>query len=232
MVKPLRAGLLLSRTPVITPEPGAFLKSYYNYMTELERRLMWTFPSYFYFKRGTLAQRRYNDLQKGPMARHKGVYYPDGLPDVHHNRDRRFKQEINIVPDEQEKVKLQSRQSEDKPTSLARKLDSTLYLLVKNGSTWKLPSFDVQDDAKSLHEVTETGIHELGGENMNLWTVSNTPAAVLKSAGDKPEFIIKSHILHGQFQPQSKPVEFAWLAKNEIKDKVDAKYFAEIEPLL
>jgi len=230
MVKPFKAGVLLSRTPIVTPRPSAFAAAYYKYMGELERRLMWTFPSFFYFKRGTLAQRKFNDLQTGPVPRHKDVYFPRGLPDVHFNRDRRFKETVKIVPDEQEKVRQQPRETGDEQTttSLARKLDQTLYLLVKD-KEWRLPAYDVDDAVPSLHEAAEAGLRSAGGELMNLWTVSNTPAAVLKS-NEVPEFVIKLHILHGQFQPAKG--EFAWLTKDEIKEKVSPKYFEEVEALL
>lgn len=195
---------------------------------------MWTFPSYFYFKKGTLSQRKFNDLQRGPVPRHKEMYFPAGLPDIHHNRDRRFKQEVNIVPDEQQKVVSQPRitENEAETTSLERKLDSTLYLLVNDGK-WRLPAFDVNDDAKSLTSAAENGLRQLGGEFMNIWTVSNTPVAVLRYQDSaKPEFLIKSHILHGRFSPQNQNMQFAWLARDEIAAKVDKDYFEQIQSLL
>lgn len=235
MVKPLRAGILLSRIPIVTPEPPKFVSTYINYMKELERRLMWTFPSYFYFKRGTLSQRKFNDLQRDPVPRHKDMYFPAGLPDILHNRDRRFKQEVNIVPDEQQKVLRQPRvvaEIDAKTTSLERKLDSTLYLLVKDGK-WKLPTFDVGDDAKSLTHAAEDGLRQIGGNLMNIWTVSNTPVAVVRHEdSEKPEFLVKSHILQGRFSPQNQNTQFAWLAKDEIATKVDKSYYEQIQPLL
>lgn len=233
--RPLRAGILLSRNPIVTKEPSAFVKAFYHYQDELERRLMWTFPWYFYFKRGTLSQRKFDSLQKGPMPRHKDVYYPEGIPDVKHNRERRSKQVVNLPSQsgdgEGDKIIPKSRTTpadEKKDIkALDRKLDSTLYLVVNN-KEWRLPSFEVSEEATSLHEAAEAGLRELGGSNINTWTVSNTPAAVIK--GDVPEFVIKSHILHGQFAPKN--LDFAWLTKEEIKEKVKPEYFTSVEALL
>lgn len=234
MPKPLRAGLVLSRIPVVTPEPPRFLKAYYKYMDEVERRLMWTFPAYYYFKRGTLSQHRFNDLQRGPIPRHAGVWYPRGIPDIHHNRERRLKQDVILPKGEKDQVISPQPRKIDEidkdPHSLARRLDQTLFLLIKSdGNEWRFPSFDVQDSSESLHEAAERGLRELGGRNINTWTVSNTPAAVLRDKGT-PEFLIKSHILHGKFAPRSS--EFQWLAKEEIKSTVSPEYYSKVEPLL
>lgn len=234
MPKPLRAGLVLSRVPVVTPEPPTFLKKYYEYMSELEKRLMWTFPAYFYFKRGTLAQHRFNDLQRGPVPRHAGVWYPRGIPDVHHDRERRFKQNVVLPRGERDQaITPQPRVTEDldkNPQTLARKLDKTLFLLIcTDGKEWRFPSFEVQESNESLHEAAERGLRELGGENINTWTVSNTPAAVLRDKGI-PEFLIKSHVLHGKFAPHSG--DFRWLSKDEIKNSVSPEYYAKVESLL
>lgn len=238
-MRALKASIVLSRIPIVTPEPPAFAKAYYRYMSELESRLMWTFPWYYYFKKGTLAFRRFSDLQTSPIPRHKGVYYARGLPDVKHNRERRMKQIVNLPETASEQdgvldtIKPQSRVTEadakNDETSLARKLDLTLYLLVNGQQGWRFPAFNVADDATSLHEVAEKGLRELGGENIVTWTVSNTPAAVIKEA--EPIFLIKSHIIQGRFDPRDK-VQFAWLSKNEIADRVDGDYFKKIEVLL
>lgn len=225
----LRAGILLSRTPVVTKQTSSFEKAYFKYQDELERRLMWTFPWYFYFKKGTLAQRKFNDLQTGPTPRHKGVYYPKGIPDVKHNRERRRKQEVVLPTTEGltiDKVARSSEHDQDE-TSLARKLDSTLYLVVNRDGKWRFPSFEVAE-AEALHEAAERGLRELGGDNINTWTVSNTPAAVIKE--EVPEFLIRSHILHGQFQPEQQ--KFGWLTKSELEQQLDQPYYHRIATLL
>lgn len=243
--KDVFAGLILSRIPIVTPEPTKFEKAYYHYQDELERRLMWTFPQYFYFKKGTLSERKFVAAQRGPVTRQPGVWFPRGVPDIKFNRERRLKQEIVIPRENSEEEgddslsrpivpnpRITEADTANDIRALTRKLDRTLYLLVQQNNTWKFPRFSLEVK-EPLHVAAERGLRQIGGVNMNTWTVSNTPAAVLKGGSDK-EFLIKSHIIHGKFNLQNVQgvSDFAWLTKNEIGEKVDSKYFEEVEPLL
>lgn len=240
------AGLILSRIPIVTPELTEFEKAYYHYQDELERRLMWTFPQYFYFKKGTLSERKFTAAQRGPVSRQPGVWYPRGLPDIKFNRERRHKQEI-VIPREKSAedgedslsrpIVLNSRITEADTSNdiraLTRKLDRTLYLLVQQNSEWKFPTFGLEAK-EPLHDAVERGLRQVGGINMKTWTVSNTPAAVIKDENAGKEFFIKSHIIHGKFNLQKVQgvTDYAWLTKNEISEKVNSKYYQELEPLL
>ncbi|ODQ80356.1 hypothetical protein BABINDRAFT_171284 [Babjeviella inositovora NRRL Y-12698] len=258
--------MIVSRTPIITQEIPEFDQQYQTYQSELEKRLMWTFPKFFYFKKGTLAERAFRKLQRYPSAPQPGVYFPHGKPDIKFDRDRRLKQDIVLrVPDE---VKVNeagetittsevddetiaafvpnSRTTEADRTndvlSLERKLSRTLYLLVKDQSNtkgWAFPAFPLASK-QPLHINAEVGIKTLGGPNMKLWTVSNTPCQLLKfSQGQLAvesaenvtrEFMIKAHILAGDFEAPG--VTHAWLTKEEIKEKCDGAYFEQVAHLL
>lgn len=251
----IKAGLILSRIPIVTQEATTLEKQYYEYQSELERRLMWTFPQYFYFRKGTLSEKRFLAAQRGPVSRQPGVWFPKGVPDVRHNRERRTKQEVTL-PKSSESESLSGANNEDdvsRPvvpnsritdadrendtTSLERQLSSTLYLIVKNAAgKWAFPSFSVPLDSeakKPLHITAEAGLRELGGPNINTWTVSNTPAGVLGDA-QATEFMIKSHIVSGRFvlQPQKQYDAFAWLTKSEIQQRVEEAYFKELSCIL
>lgn len=248
VVSRVRAAMLLSRTPIVTPEVPAFDAAYYAYHEELERRLMWTFPKWFYFKKGTVSEREFTEAQKYPIPNNPSVWFPEGRPDLMHNRDRRFKEEVVLPKRNQEDAQSEEADLEDisRPivpqsrvtaadkagdvTSLERKLDQTLYLAVQSDAdkSWQLPTFDVTDSNKTagLHGVAEAGLRELGGDRINTWTVSNTPAGVLDGA----VFVIKSHIVAGQFQGQ--PGCFQWVSKPEMEALFDKKYYAQIAPLL
>jgi large subunit ribosomal protein L46 len=242
--KDVFAGLILSRIPIVTPELSDFEKAYYHYQDELERRLMWTFPQYFYFKKGTLSERKFTAAQKGPVTRQPGVWYPRGVPDIKFNRERRFKQEI-VIPRENSEdgdslsdpivpnPRVTEADAKNDTRALTRKLDRTLYLLVQQNSEWKFPSFSLEAK-EPLHDAAERGLRQIGGVNMKTWTVSNTPAAVLKGSDAKKEFFIKSHIIHGTFNLQNTQgvTDYAWLTKNEVSEKVDKKYYEELEALL
>lgn len=243
----IRAGIILSRIPIVTPEPTPFENAYYKYQDELERRLMWTFPQYYYYKKGSLSERKFVSRQKYPITKQPGVIFEKGDPDVRMNRERRLKQEIVVPKEESEdgndaltkRIEPNSRITEaDKKndtTSLIRKLDRTLYLMVKDSNGgWKLPSFKV-NESEPLHDAAERGLRDIGGVNMHTWTVSNSPCVYYNSNNNNnlKEFYIKSHIIHGQFKPQDKDTnEFAWLTKEEVCDKVDVDYFNKIGPVL
>jgi large subunit ribosomal protein L46 len=248
----LRAALLLTRQPIVTPELSALERVYYNYQEELERRIMWTFPHYYYFKKGSLSERRFIKAQKGPVSKQPNVLYEKGEPDVVHNRERKHKQDVIIPKEEYEEssmsdisrpVEPNSRITEaDKAndtTSLERALPRTLHLLVKDSKQgWKLPSFTLPQETP-LHRAAESGLRELGGEGINTWTVARSPAAVLKYENEKlvqsefqkdglvREFVIKSHILSGAFKPQN--LEYAWLTREEIEKRVSNEYFEATE---
>ncbi|SCW03096.1 LAFE_0G02850g1_1 [Lachancea fermentati] len=251
----VKTGLLLSRIPIVTQELTTLEKQYYEYQSELERRLMWTFPQYFYFKRGTLAERRFLAAQKGPISKQPGVWFPKGVPDIKHNRERSQKQDVRLAKesvsssssdamdaeDVSRPIVVNSRITEADRTgdlnSLERKLSRTLYLLVKHTKgDWMFPAFPVsleQGSKKPLHITAEEGLRALGGQNINTWTVSNTPAGVLQN-GDTAEFLIKSHIVAGKFELQkgSEYDGYAWLTKDEIKDHLDEAHYKEVDFLL
>lgn len=250
--KSIRAGLILSRIPIVTADLTKLESQYYRYQSELEKRLMWTFPQYFYYKKGTLAEKRFLEIQKGPISKQPGVWFPKGVPDIKHNRERSKKQEIALPKEVTEDqsyakhdvsrpIKLNSRVTDADESgnvkSLERKLSRTLYLLVKGSDgKWVFPSFPVSLKSQPkvpLHEVVESGLRTLCGENIKTWIVSNTPAGVLQTDNDA-EFLIKSHIIAGKFDlfENSLYKEFAWLAKDEIKTYVDENYFNETGFLL
>ncbi|CCE62093.1 hypothetical protein TPHA_0B04230 [Tetrapisispora phaffii CBS 4417] len=248
----LRAGIILSRNPIVTPDVTNFEQNYYTYQALLERRLMWTFPHYYYFKRGTLSQSKFSSAQPGPISKLPGVWFPKGVPDVKHNRERRLKQEV-VLPKSKGDVQEGNGKSDDltrsiEPnsriteadktndiTSLERKLSRTLYLLVQNkNKIWTFPNFDATNTG--LHKDAEEGLRSLGGEKMYTWTVSKKPLGFIENKDGSKEFLIKSHILAGSFQLLKKNEHnisnFAWLTKEEIKEKVSQSYYNYTEFML
>ncbi|SCV12632.1 related to 54S ribosomal protein L17, mitochondrial [Nakaseomyces glabratus] len=231
----VKVGLILSRVPLVSPEKSELESSYYKYMSELERRLMWTFPAYFYFKKGTLSEHRFYAAQKGPISKQEGVWFPKGVPDIKHGRERSQKQTINLPKSKQQEgqasddisrpiiansIVTEADKNNDL-TSLERSLRRTLYLLIKDKKgIWKFPNFDIGEE-NSLHGAAEKGIREIG-------------AAVLKDDPKSSQFLIKSHILMGRFDIQDKRIlsDFAWLSKDEIKGKVEKNYYEKISFLL
>lgn len=248
--KTIKSALVLSRIPIVTRELNKLEATYYKYQSALEKRLMLTFPQYFYFKKGTLAERRFLNLQKGVVQKQPGVWFPKGIPDVKHNRERSTKQEI-ILPTEKAEssddksisrpISPNSRTTEADNTnnvqSLERKLSRTLYLILKDEKNqWRFPSFALTEkdcSEKSLHEVSRAGIEALSEHEMNTWIVSNTPMCVLQNKTEV-EFMIKSHIICGRFTLVKKSLynDFAWLTKEEIEEYTENSYFDSIKFML
>lgn len=241
----LHSTVLLLRTPVITADLPPFQQQYYKYQRELWKRLMWTFPKWYYIRDGTLLDQKYRELNKNPIPNNPALEYVGGRPEIKHQRDRRFKQEI-LVPktyDESDeaatkdtlarKIVPNSRTTEadrtgDK-TSLERSLARTLHLIVSrdNGKSWTFPSFEVSD--QPLHHTAEEGIYSVGGRGLNYHTISPKPCHVVNS-GENKHFFIKLHILSGTFEPNG--ISHLWLTKDELAEHLDKAYFDEIAHLI
>ncbi|KAL1576644.1 MRP-L46 domain-containing protein [Candida albicans] len=257
----ISSTLVLSRLPIITPDVPKFDQQFYNYQTELWRRLMWTFPKWFYFRPGTLSEQKFKELNENPVSYDPKVIYPRGKPDLKHNRDRRFRQYIRLPKTYKEESELvegeENTQSDqdiarkivpnsriteaDKKndsTSLERKLSRTLYLVVKQSESdgeWKFPNFKQPENGElvPLHESAETGLYSIGGKKINYFNVSRVPCHVIQDSKDSSkQYFIKSHILSGAFEAQEKDVEFKWLTKEELGECLSAEYYKDIEHLL
>ncbi|SMN19745.1 similar to Saccharomyces cerevisiae YNL252C MRPL17 Mitochondrial ribosomal protein of the large subunit [Maudiozyma saulgeensis] len=244
---PIRANLILSRIPLVVPEQTKMEKQYHEYQNEIERRLMWTFPAYHYFKKGTLSEHKFLSVQKKPTIKNPDVWYPKGVPDIQHGRERSKAQEVILPQSEKGEGTNITRPVEKNPiitaadeagdiSSLERRLRNTLYLLVKyKKSGWDFPKFGVKDSSP-LGVVAEDGLRMIGGDNISTWTVSQKPAAVIKSNDGSYDFFIKSHILAGKFDitkdSKTDIAEYAWLTRKEIEEKLSKEYFQETQHLL
>ncbi|KAI5957774.1 hypothetical protein KGF57_003041 [Candida theae] len=252
----ISSTLILSRPPIITQDLAPFESQFYKYQSELWRRLMWTFPKWFYFKQGTMAELRYRQINKNPVSYNPKISsWPKGKPDLKHLRDRRFRQYIRAPKtyrEEDEIVEGQD-QSEFKEneisrkivpasrtteadkrqdvTSLERKLSRTLYLIIadKSSGEWKLPNFkESSGQLQPLHVLAEEGLYELGGKKINYFNVSKVPCHHNKNK----EYFIKSHILSGTFEPQSDSISYQWATKEELKQLLPKDYYSDISHLL
>ncbi|KAI4259285.1 MAG: hypothetical protein LQ352_000825 [Teloschistes flavicans] len=123
--------------------------------------------------------------------------------------------------------------------SLDRRLERTLYLVVKEGKErggrWWFPS-DGLMGKESLHTATERIIVHAGGVNMNTWVVGNIPLGhfVLNYGTQEAKlvpqetqeirgeklFFMKGRIMAGQANLTDNKLgltDFQWLAKDEIQ---------------
>lgn len=220
----IKASVLLSRPPVLTRELTPFEKSFFLYQRRLNERLALPFTRYFYYQRSTPGdtewKRKVKD-RKTP-ARDIGVYNAygeEGWNDELLVGDRISEPEEQIerlVKDAEVEVKEMDFQGEGEVTkkeelerpmpritetdknkdlkSLNRKLERTLYLLVKGRKDreWTFPRSTLEKK-ESLHTVSQKSTKPLvrhdaefkkaaertlvqtGGVNMNTWVVGNMP---------------------------------------------------------
>jgi large subunit ribosomal protein L46 len=185
----IQSGILLSRPPIITRELSSFEKAFYFYQRRLNERLAMPFTRYFYFKKDTPADNAWKakaKLRNGAPARDLGGYNPYGElgwndellvgdqtsePEV--MRQRLIEDAVNKTEEEkdagqeetEEAVKPLPRRTEadiKKDTKrLDRKLERTLYLVVKNkDGKWVLPAGEVIG-RENLHQVgSESSTHQ------------------------------------------------------------------------
>ncbi|KAJ9104796.1 hypothetical protein QFC19_003937 [Naganishia cerealis] len=153
--------MLLHRAPLLTPTPTPFEQSYYAYQSRLRMALSNPPPLDFYFKKGSLTERRFLRAQ---WAREREVFG---------ERLAGKKVDVGDIPAEEE-VKLAQRTAEDEPRRLGgegergQEADRTrvervgagdVYLVVKNKSTgkWGLPVGGLKNTKEALHEVSTRG---------------------------------------------------------------------------
>lgn len=160
---------MLSRPPLLTPQPGEFETSYYFYQRRLNDRLALPFTRFFYFKRGTpadvewkrkqakLAEKKYTGY--GPRAWEDELLIGD---ERHLQADNGYLELVNSTvtgedatevgtEGEQRKTALEQPLGRDtvvdfkgNRSRLDRAMDRTLYLLVKRSSgyqefQWQFP---------------------------------------------------------------------------------------------
>ncbi|KAH7061154.1 50S ribosomal subunit L30 [Macrophomina phaseolina] len=198
----LRAGVVLSRPPILTRDLHPFEKAYFLYQRRLNERLALPFTRYFYYKKGTTADLEWKRKQKQRLtaARDIGVYRAHGKegwndellvgaqesePD--HQREALLKDAEStgienvaegakkVEPAERPMSRVTEADKNNDQKSLNRMLQRTLYLLVKDPSgRWQFPQ-DRLVGRENLHNAAERVLVQAGGINMNTWVVGNHP---------------------------------------------------------
>ena len=152
----VKAGIVLSRAPILTPDLHPFEKAYYLYMRRLNERLVLPFTQYFYYKRGTpsFAHWRTKRRERGGVAARDignyNAYQKESWNDeaLVGSRDAEPEEIVKRLIDEEGRAAefvsedgdktmagLTRRTAADERNdhrSLERALSRTLYLLVKN----------------------------------------------------------------------------------------------------
>lgn len=236
----IRAGIVLARAPLITRELSSFEKAFFFYQRRLNERLAMPFTRYFYFKKDTPAdlewKRKAKDRQTA--ARDIGVYnayskegWNDELlvgaseSETSHQLEALLKDaevpgvgSAELSEAKKEKVERPMPRVTDADEtgderSLERRLDRTLYLLVREAQgRWRFPASELVGK-ESLHQVCRTAVSktmhdssliraqaaeriivQTGGVNMNTWVVGHVPIGFFRFKLGKPRLIEDSGV--------------------------------------
>ncbi|KAI1790773.1 39S mitochondrial ribosomal protein L46-domain-containing protein [Ganoderma leucocontextum] len=252
----INAAVILNRSPILTRTPSLFERAYYTYQSRIRRALFNPFPTDFYFKTGSLLEKKFAREEK---LREREAF---GGPWSLKRSDRGVEEDgelasIQVSPDQADNMgeepidppapRTHEADKKGDVTSLDRLGDRNLYLLIRGKDhagkeVWRFPQGGLQD-GELLHQAALRDLHAEVGEHMDTWAVSKKPIAVYQPSlhesmksplgGELYTFFLKAHILAGQARPNGKNVtDFAWLTKEEIEPRVEKDYWASVKDIL
>ena len=151
-----RVGIILRRRPQILPKLDAFTSAYISYKSQLQQNDARPFPQEFYYKKGSLAEKRFLDAQSIDEGEVIQAIEPELL-------------EFMSQPSE---IKVQGNELQ----SLDRLLDQNLYLMVRNGSGYEFPVGSIKEK-EYLHDAARRELYEKVGNKLDVNIVGRVPVA-------------------------------------------------------
>ncbi|KAG1449188.1 hypothetical protein G6F46_011008 [Rhizopus delemar] len=235
----IQASVILSRAPQITRDATPFEKAYFDYREKLERQEAATTPTDFYFKKGSVAERRWKHEEQ---ARQNAMKDPTtSLSEALQASQVSWEKENEglTVSTKLEKLERSTKaDAKDDKKSLDRALKQTLYLVVKQSgeNPWQFPQGPI-DATEYLHEAAERTLTEQCGADMDTWFVGRQPIGFYKEASAKEQpglkvFFMKARVYAGQVKLNKDFVEFAWLTKDELVNYLSPEYYKSIKDCL
>ncbi|KAG8968559.1 54S ribosomal protein L17 mitochondrial [Tulasnella sp. 419] len=212
----LSTSIILNRSPILTPVQSDFQKAYHEYQYKIHRAFANPFPKKFYFKEGTTLEQRFQAEEKLREREAFGIGFGSKG------------KKTALPPDSGEQPLPRETEADQKMdiTSLDRAGDRNLYLLLKTKSGWRFPQ-GVAQPGDALHVAARKQILQDCGEDIDTWLVGRQPIGFLE---DKEKiFFFKAHVFAGQVSSTN---DFAWLTKQEIKDRVDEQYWSGVKDML
>ncbi|SJX65556.1 related to MRPL17-mitochondrial ribosomal protein, large subunit [Sporisorium reilianum f. sp. reilianum] len=253
------SSLILSRPPVILREPSSFEKAYHEYNRQLSEALQQPFPKDFYFKKGSAAEKRFEEDQASAPQGFSDIAAAAAAASGSASKGKAAKTKETAEPSASPSSSSSSTEgdAENRPLprttqadasndvrSLERKLDRTLYLVVKQKSAkgaaaWRFPAKALTNiKRENLHDVAPASVTDILGNKMDIWMVSNLPVGLYKpaSAAAEKTYFLRAHVLAGNAeltQAKGNDVEeFQWLTKEEIEKLMESSYWSNVEDLL
>ncbi|KAL5612661.1 uncharacterized protein BROUX77_002817 [Berkeleyomyces rouxiae] len=230
----IKAGIILTRAPLLTAEPTAFESAFWFYQKRLNERLCLPFSQRFYFKPDTPAQLDWAIKLRergGLVAREVGTYngksanaWNDELlvgdtlsapatltQTLLKDAEMRVSEDAEEIPPE-DRLPVESPQPRESEADRAgdvrrldRKMDRTLYLTVQhNDGTWTFPSVELAEK-ENLHVAAKRAMDTSAGVNMNTWVVGRVPVAHVVEPATKT-FFLKGRIMAGQANLAGNPL--------------------------
>ncbi|KAJ8488285.1 hypothetical protein ONZ51_g3646 [Trametes cubensis] len=252
----LNAAVILNRSPILTRTPTLFERAYYAYQSRIRRALFNPFPTDFYFKTGSLLEKKFAKEEKlrereafgGPWMLKRRKAGPaamdeDGILIASTDQLENMGEE----PVDPPAPRIHEADKTGDVKSLDRAGERNLYLLVRGKDhtgkqVWRFPQGGLQE-GEFLHQAALRDLQAECGVNMDTWIVGKKPIAVYQPSlpestkkalgGELYTFFLKAHILAGQVRPDGKNVtDFAWLTKQEIEPRVEKDYWASVKDIL
>lgn len=239
------AGVVLCRSPVITRELSEFETAFYAYQRHLKSRLSSPFPTDFYFQKGSLASKRW--LAGEDERRQSNQLVPNVVKHSEEGeltgKEREMQDEDDVASSvSMSRVTEADRKNDTK--SLDRRLDRTLYLLLKKSRSehaWQFPQGPI-GVGEFLHESTTRVLSSLAGADMNTWTVGRVPIGHLSYQFKQPDmgfegnkvYFLKSRIFAGQCKLQESAglEDFGWFTRDEVEERVSPVFWKLISSML
>ncbi|KAJ1666454.1 hypothetical protein EV178_002241 [Coemansia sp. RSA 1646] len=238
----IHAGLVLQRDPIVIQQSKGFEELSDKYFEWLDYMTAERFPRGFFFKKGSTAETKWMELED--QRSDEWFFDPKTKPEF-----KSVKREVIVdelsgkQPDDKgpviNTVQVHPRETKADAAgdlrSLERKLDRTLYLLVKDSKKegqWVFPQGAVEAE-EALHQAARRSLRSACGGNMDVWTVGCGPVGHHEAGDRTTTFFIKGHILRGQAKPDSTLAsDFKWATREEIESAVSPEYWRSVKDML
>ncbi|CAO0801071.1 unnamed protein product [Mucor circinelloides] len=236
----IQASVILSRTPQITRDATPFEQAYFDYREKLERQESTATPTEFYFKKGSVAERRWKHEEQARAEAMKDN--ASSLTQAVQQSQATWEKEnegLATTTKADKAERTTKADAENNKQSLDRCLQRTLYLVVKKSGSepWQFPESAV-DTSEYLHEAAERTLKEECGSDMDTWFVGRQPIGIYKQASTKGQengiktFFMKARVYAGQVNPSKQVSDFAWLTKEELSETLSPEYYKAVKDSL